>query len=408
MAKRCFVIQGFGKKQDYEQGKLFDLDASYEIIKEAVTEAGLKCYRADELRRNAVIDQIMYEELFGADLVIADITTLNFNAAFELGVRFALRPYATLVVGEKGMNFPFDVNHIYIHGYEHLGPDVGRREAQRFQNELKEMAQKAVSDQKTDSPVYTFLKRLPDDTGFIDTSGQTAQVQPSPEQGKTLRELTNKAMAAMNEGRFIDAVQLWEQARDCSGKDDHIVQQLALATYKSKSPDVQAALHKAKGILSTLQPDRSFDTETLGLWAAVHKRLYELTPNDEYLEEALFSLERGFFIKRDYYSGINLAFMLDKKAAGGPADQRNDLHAVARHVRRNVKDVCLRAFEDTQITADEKYWVLATMYEACVGLGEKENAEKWRLECEKAAAAQWMIESTNEQIVTLSDLLILD
>jgi len=24
MTKRCFVIQGFGKKQDYEQGKLLD------------------------------------------------------------------------------------------------------------------------------------------------------------------------------------------------------------------------------------------------------------------------------------------------------------------------------------------------------------------------------------------------
>jgi hypothetical protein len=31
MAKLCFVIQGFGKKQDYEQGKQFDLDASERI-----------------------------------------------------------------------------------------------------------------------------------------------------------------------------------------------------------------------------------------------------------------------------------------------------------------------------------------------------------------------------------------
>jgi hypothetical protein len=57
----------------------------------------------------------MYDQLLEADLVVADITTLNFNAAYELGVRLALRPYATLVVGEKGMNFPFDINHIYIH-----------------------------------------------------------------------------------------------------------------------------------------------------------------------------------------------------------------------------------------------------------------------------------------------------
>ena len=91
MAKRCFVIQGFGKKQGYEQGKQFNLDASYDVIKEATRDAGMECYRADELRTSGTIDQVMYDQLLSADLVVADITTLNFNAAFELGVRLALR-----------------------------------------------------------------------------------------------------------------------------------------------------------------------------------------------------------------------------------------------------------------------------------------------------------------------------
>ena len=152
MAKRCFVIQGFGKKQDYEQGKQFDLDASYEVIKEAISDAGMECYRADELRTSGSVEQVMYDQLLEADLVVADITTLNFNAAYELGVRLALRPYATLVVGEKGMNFPFDVNHIYIHTYQHLGEDIGHREAKRFGAELKEMAKKVMSTPRKDSP----------------------------------------------------------------------------------------------------------------------------------------------------------------------------------------------------------------------------------------------------------------
>ena len=156
MAKRCFVIQGFGKKQDYEQGKLFDLDASYAVIKEAIEEAGLECSRADELRRNALIEQVMYDQLLDADLVVADITTLNFNAAFELGVRYALRPHATLIVGEKGMNFPFDINHIYINTYEHLGNDLGYQEVKRFKKELKHLVQKAVDSTETDSPVYVY------------------------------------------------------------------------------------------------------------------------------------------------------------------------------------------------------------------------------------------------------------
>ena len=75
MTKRCFVIQGFGKKQDYEQGKQFNLDASYVVIKEAIEAAGIECYRADELRTSGSIDQVMYDQLLSADLVVADITT---------------------------------------------------------------------------------------------------------------------------------------------------------------------------------------------------------------------------------------------------------------------------------------------------------------------------------------------
>ena len=92
MAKRCFVIQGFGKKQDYEQGKQFDLDASYEVIKEAIRDAGMECYRADELRTSGSIDQVMYDQLLAADLVVADITALNFNAAYGLGYAWRCDP----------------------------------------------------------------------------------------------------------------------------------------------------------------------------------------------------------------------------------------------------------------------------------------------------------------------------
>ena len=39
-----------------------------------------------------MIDTRMYEMLLRADLVIADISTGNVNAVYELGVRHALKP----------------------------------------------------------------------------------------------------------------------------------------------------------------------------------------------------------------------------------------------------------------------------------------------------------------------------
>ena len=130
MAKKtCFVIQGFGKKQDYQTGRTLDLDASYEVIKEAVIDAGLECIRADEIKHSGTIDQPMFEQILGADLVIADLSTYNVNAAYELGVRHALRPLSTIIVAETGFKYPFDFSHIAIRTYEHMG--AGHRTAAR-------------------------------------------------------------------------------------------------------------------------------------------------------------------------------------------------------------------------------------------------------------------------------------
>ena len=57
----------------------------------------------------------MYEQLLNADVVVADLSTSNKNAFYELGVRHALRPYTTVVIAEDGIKtFPFDVNHVAV------------------------------------------------------------------------------------------------------------------------------------------------------------------------------------------------------------------------------------------------------------------------------------------------------
>ena len=48
----------------------------------------MKSIRADEIQHSTVIDVPMYEMLLQADVVIADLSTYNVNAAYELGVRY--------------------------------------------------------------------------------------------------------------------------------------------------------------------------------------------------------------------------------------------------------------------------------------------------------------------------------
>lgn len=400
--KSCFVIQGFGKKTDFESGRTLDLDASYEVIKEAVTAAGLSCVRADEIPHSGHIEREMYEQLLRADLVIADLSTSNVNAYYELGVRFGLRPRATIVVAENKITFPFDINHIPINTYEHLGSDIGRREAIRFKAELVTLIDELQRQERADSPVFTFLLELvPHEVPAEQPTG------PLPEdQGPPLSVLKRHAQEAMGRSEFETAIDLWQQVRDKCPKDDYVVQQLALATYKSQKPSEVEALKRAKAVLEYLWPHESLDPETLGLWSAVHKRLYELEGNREALDEAITATERGFVLRRDYYNGINLAFLLDTRAAKASPSLAREEHAQAQSVRRRVADICRKGVEAGEdIKKEDLYWMLATLQEAAVGLGEDEAASEWGDQACEFAVAQWMIESTTEQLAKLRQLL---
>ena len=133
MTKKCFVVQGFGRKTDLETKRSLDLNSSYDMIKEAVINAGIDCVqRADEILLSGQIVISMYKQLYEADLVIADLSTANLNAAFELGVRYALKRRATIVVAEEGFKTPFNIGQINILRYKHNGDDVPENCRQRI------------------------------------------------------------------------------------------------------------------------------------------------------------------------------------------------------------------------------------------------------------------------------------
>ena len=159
----CFVIMGFGEKTDFQSNpqRVLNLNRTYEdIIKPVVKEAGHICVRADEIIHSTVIDKPMYDNLLSADLVIADLSTANVNAVYELGVRHALRPQRTIVLAENNFSFPFDLNHLSILKYEHLGKEIGFTEVMRVREKLKEKITALMDSQEVDSPVFLFIPSL--------------------------------------------------------------------------------------------------------------------------------------------------------------------------------------------------------------------------------------------------------
>jgi hypothetical protein len=456
--RTCFVVMGFGKKTDFETGRILDLDKSYlNMIKPAVEAAGLKCIRADEIVHSGLIDVPMYEQLLNADVVVADLSTSNKNAFYELGVRHALRPFTTIIVAEDGIKtFPFDINHVAVRQYHHLGEDIGYGEVMRFQKMLTESIKQIVGQESmsSDSPVYTFLRDLVPPAiqklqeaalaaaadsgpmmataapaGAAEAAAMThsmlmAEVDEAQGQGdwaqtKSLLEIVRrqqaKSRALLRQGATVAPTQPDQE-------DPYILQRLALATYKAGLPTEAAALQAARDILLVFEPHTSNDTETLGQWGAIHKRRWALAKRTGAdgaadLDEAIRAYERGFYLRNDYYNGINLAFMLNVRAAEAatPADAIADF-VQARRVRQEVAGICeqwlaARAVQSgPAVAADPKnqadrYWVLATQAEAYVGLGLEEQAAKALAEASALAPQPGMKESTDGQLAKLRELL---
>ena len=412
----CFVVMGFGIKTDYQSGRKLDLDKSYQnLIKPAVLAAGLQCIRADEIVHAGIIDVPMYEQLLTADVVVADVSTMNPNAFYELGVRHALRPFTTIIVSESELKFPFDVGHSAIRKYKHLGEDIGFSEAQRFQLELSSAIRQIVSQPKDDSPVYTFLRlnppsRIQEQIAAI--QGQPAVAVPDTGKTETLRVLLNQAEAARESGNWAVAKFMWEQIHDhmrkktasgVSAVDPYIIQQLALATYKAEN--TEAGLKAASTVMLDLNPGTSNDPETLGLWGAIYKRLWEKTGDRAALDEAISGYERGFNLRNDYYNGINLAFLLNVRASVSTGDEAIADRVVANRIRKQVVPICQKLLDEPELKKAERYWATATMAEAYFGLGNQAEGESAMARASAIAPEPWMVESTRAQIAKLTDLM---
>jgi len=104
---KCFVLMPFS--QEY-------LDTYNKCIKPAVTSQGYECSRADDplAPRNIISDII--QEIFSADIIIADISGANANVFYELGIAHTIANKTIIIKELDGKEIPFDLgNYRIIH-----------------------------------------------------------------------------------------------------------------------------------------------------------------------------------------------------------------------------------------------------------------------------------------------------
>ena len=391
--KTCFVITGFGVKSDPATGRDLDLDKTFEnLIQPVFEEMDIECFRASEIIHSGIIDVPMYEWLFKADIVVADISTLNANALYELGVRHALRPCSTIVISEDELKYPFDVNHTIIECYEHLGKDIGVSEARRFKKTLKNKVQVILKSKNTDSPVYTYLPGL---TAPKFSSKQIKKISERKTFEPTLSDLVNDAERLKDKGDYKTAKLSYKAALSYDKNNDFLIQRIALVTYKSELPNRLKSLRDAEKVLSVLNPETTTNTETLGLSGAINKRLFEETGKTDYLERSLEFYEKGFYIEGSYYNGVNVAYLYLLMA--NTVDNRLDAIGCISHAKRIYKkviDSCValiksEGFEDR----GDKHWIYQTLTQCYLVLGNERKIKTFTNKARKLSKGSFDLET---------------
>lgn len=408
MDKICFVIMGYGKKTDPTLGKTFDLDVTYNnIIKPAVENAGFKCVRGDEVLESGIIDKSMYALLIHADLVIADITTFNPNAIYELGIRHAAKPFSTIIMKEKDGNIPFDINHNKTFTYSHMGEDIGVTESDRCVKALTNLIIEVDKTKETDSPLFHHIRGV--QPYSLPPEEYIQIIKELAEKEKSIFALVEKAKIEMSNSNFSEAAKLWKKASDKVENDNYFIQQYALCTYKDKTVNPNVALTDALGIIRQLHPEdrNTTDPETLGITGAIYKRLWQNNvETTEYLDRAIEYYKKGFTINQDYYTGENYALCLDLKSQITKDDEEKIyLKFSAKKTRNEIVEIIekLKDDEDFALRSDLK-WIYATLSHCWFAIGNNEQHQIYHDKFFDLKPVEWEIQTFNDSLEHLKTI----
>jgi hypothetical protein len=108
----CFVIMPFASK----------FDSVYETFKSAVQseEINLSCVRGDDLYQQHILQSIL-DQILESEFIIADLTDLNANVFYELGLVHAMKEMKKVVIVAQDTSFiPFDLKQFRCLIYERL------------------------------------------------------------------------------------------------------------------------------------------------------------------------------------------------------------------------------------------------------------------------------------------------
>ena len=92
-----------------------------ELITPAVEQAGLACIRGDMPVRVSDLTNTVWTEIIKAGLILADLSSVNANVFYELGLAHALGKDA-FILKQRGINLPADFGGSHFYEYDRTEP----------------------------------------------------------------------------------------------------------------------------------------------------------------------------------------------------------------------------------------------------------------------------------------------
>lgn len=418
-----FVAMPFGVKEEPGGSRSVDFDRLHvECVVPAASAAGVESIRADEELLGGIAHKAMYERLLLAEIVIADLTFANANVFYELGVRHAARPRATILIYAKLERLPFDVAPIKAIPYK-LGTDGTPLDPEALSGALGERLELAKSGEEADSPLFQLLSDYPG------ISLPHEVTETFRDRARWVSELTIRANEAARrpdvELARDELLEIERQVTSLPSHDHELLMTLMLAYRDTEAwgdmirlaelmpprlaalPTVREQLAmalnrrnergdrgRAIATLEAVLEEHGDSPETLGILGRCFKSRWaeKQEAGDpgaaDALDEAINAYGRGFAADpRDYYPGINLLTLLCRR--GGPED--------VDRARRLEPVVAFAVARKGGLRAAD-YWTRATVLELAALSGDEAIGRRALSAMLDTDPAAWMRATTADNL----------
>lgn len=409
----CFMVMPFGKKKTDNPDPNVPGEINFDMLwdralRPIIEELGYEPIRADQ-DVGSLIVQEMIERLAYSDLVLAEMTLLNPNVYYEVGVRQAAQRAGCVLIAAKWARQAFDVDQMRRITYPLPAGEVTDAMAADIRTALLEEIRKRAAG------LSAVFQSLPGYKTMMDA----ARAETFRDRAKQLAELQadiRTARRVPKEQRAQEAVKVAEQYKGAASQLPSVALELlnllkdttqwqAALSFVSNLPEriynlpiVQETyalalskagqVQKAIEILEVLVEQNGETSERRGLLGGRYKALYDATTDEaskyEYLCKAIEQYEHGMQLDlNDYYPSCNLPRLYRQRNEEG--DEAN---------AREAATVAIAACKRAQIRNPEDRWASPTLLGAAFDSGDVVQARQLYRQILREGAGAFQLHST--------------